>query len=155
MTECVLVTQSFLTVTPRTVACWASLPMGFPRQDYWKGLPCPSRGDPPNPGIKQRSPVLQADSLPSEPPGKPNDLWLGNSKFLCHSEYCYTAYFVIGTRLGQKAHIVLLISHKRKKSATWTISTSYTMNCPSCLLMASLALCSYLKINPVNASGVT
>ena len=118
MTECVLVTQSFLTVTPRTVACWASLPMGFPRQEYWKGLPCPSRGDPPNPGIKQRSPVLQADSLPSEPPGKPNDLWLGNSKFLCHSEYCYTAYFVIGTRLGQKAHIVLLISHKRKKSAT-------------------------------------
>jgi len=48
--------------------------MGFPRQEYWNGLPCPSQGDPPNPGIKPWSPVLQADSLPSEPPGKPNDL---------------------------------------------------------------------------------
>ena len=45
--------------------------MGFSRQEYWRGLPCPSPGDLPDPGIKSRSPVVQVDSLPSEPPGKP------------------------------------------------------------------------------------
>ena len=43
----------------------------FPRQEYWSGLPFPSPGNLPDPGIKPRSPALQADSLPSEPPGKP------------------------------------------------------------------------------------
>ena len=45
--------------------------MEFSRQDYWSGLPCPSPGDLPNPGIKSVSPALQEDSLPSEPPRKP------------------------------------------------------------------------------------
>ena len=45
--------------------------MGFSRQEYWSGLPCPPPGDLPNPGIKPKFPALQADSLPSEPPGKP------------------------------------------------------------------------------------
>ena len=45
--------------------------MGFSGQGYWSGLPLPSPGDLPNPGIKPESPALQADSLPSEPPGKP------------------------------------------------------------------------------------
>ena len=58
-------------VTPWTVACQAPPSMGFSRQEYWSGLPFPSPGDLPNPGIKPRSPALQADSLPSEPPGKP------------------------------------------------------------------------------------
>ena len=40
-------------------------------QEYWNVLPFPSPGDLPNPGIKPRSPTLQADALPSEPPGKP------------------------------------------------------------------------------------
>ena len=47
--------------------------MGFSRQEYWSGLPCPPPGDPLNPGIKPRSPPLQADSLPSETPGKPKN----------------------------------------------------------------------------------
>ena len=42
----------------------------FPRQEYWTGLPLPPPGDLPNPGIKPRPLALQADSLPSEPPGK-------------------------------------------------------------------------------------
>ena len=46
--------------------------MGFPRQEYWSVLPCLSPGDLPNLGIERGSPTLQADSLPSEPPGKPN-----------------------------------------------------------------------------------
>ena len=40
-------------------------------QEYWSGLPCPSPRDLPNPGIEPRSSALQADALPSEPPGKP------------------------------------------------------------------------------------
>ena len=44
--------------------------MGFSKQEYWSGLPFPSPGDLPNPGIELRSPVLQADALPSEPPEK-------------------------------------------------------------------------------------
>ena len=67
-----LVVQSCPTlVTPWTVACQAPLSMGFPRQEYWSGLPFPSPGDLPNPGIKPRFPELQVDSLPTELQGSP------------------------------------------------------------------------------------
>ena len=56
---------------PWTVAQQAPLFMEFFRQEYWRGWPFPFPGDLPNPGIEPRSPALQADSLPSEPPGKP------------------------------------------------------------------------------------
>ena len=49
----------------------ALLSMGFSRQEHWSGLLCPPPGDLPNPGIEARSATLQADSLLSEPPGKP------------------------------------------------------------------------------------
>ena len=58
-----------LFATPWTVARQAPLSMGFSRQDYWSGLPFPSPGNLPNPGIEFRSPTLQADSLLSEPQG--------------------------------------------------------------------------------------
>ena len=58
---------------PWTVAYQAPPSMEFSRQEYWSGLPFPSPGDLPDPGIKPRSPALQADALPSEPPGKPRD----------------------------------------------------------------------------------
>ena len=48
-------------------------PWGFSRQEYWSGLPCPPSEDLPNPGNKPRSPTLWADSLLSEPPGKPQN----------------------------------------------------------------------------------
>ena len=60
-----------LFATPWTVAHQAPPSMGFSRQEYWSGLPFPSPGDLSNPGIKPRSPTLQADILTSEPPGKP------------------------------------------------------------------------------------
>ena len=67
-----LVAKSCLTlVTPGTVAHQASLSRGFSWQEYWSGLPLPSPGDLPNPGIEAASPALQADSLPSEPLEKP------------------------------------------------------------------------------------
>ena len=60
-----------LFVIPWTAAYQAPLSMEFSRQEYWSGLPFPSPGDLPDPGIKPRSPVLQADALPSELLGKP------------------------------------------------------------------------------------
>ena len=65
-----------LFVTLRTIALQAPLSMGFSRQEYWRGLLCPPPGDLPNPGIEPRSPILQADSLPAEPQGKPKTTML-------------------------------------------------------------------------------
>ena len=71
-----LVAQSCLTLCDlhghqARPSCQAPLSMEYSRQEYWSGLPCPAPRDLPNPGIKPRSPTLQADSLPSEPLGKP------------------------------------------------------------------------------------
>ena len=60
-----------LFATPWTVVYQAPPFMGFSRQECWSGLPFPSQGDLPHPGIDPRSPTLQADTFPSEPPGKP------------------------------------------------------------------------------------
>ena len=66
------VTQSCLTLcNPWTVAHQSPRSMGFSRQEYWSGLPFPSPGDVPDPGIEARSPTLQADALTSASPGKP------------------------------------------------------------------------------------
>ena len=55
---------------PMMVAPQAPLSMEFSRQEYWIGLPFPTPGDLPDPRIEPGSPALQADSSPSEPPGK-------------------------------------------------------------------------------------
>ena len=60
----------WLFATPWTVAYHAPMSMEFSRQEYWSGLPFPSPGEFPNPGIEPRSSALQADSLLPEPPGK-------------------------------------------------------------------------------------
>ena len=65
-----LLSRVRLFATPWTVAYQAPPSLGFSRQEYWSGLPFPSPGDLPNQGIEPGSPVLQADALPSEPPGK-------------------------------------------------------------------------------------
>ena len=59
-----------LFATPWTIAHQAPPSMEFSRQEYWSGLPFPSPGDLPHPGIEPGSPTLQANTLPSEPPGK-------------------------------------------------------------------------------------
>ena len=74
MCVCMLLCRVRLFAAPWTVARQASLFMGFSRQEYSSGLPFPSTGDFPNPGTEPRSPILQVDSLPSEPPGKPRGL---------------------------------------------------------------------------------
>ena len=60
-----------LFATPQNIALQVPLFMGFSRQEYWSGLPFPSSGDLPNPGIEPGSSALQPDSLLSEPSGKP------------------------------------------------------------------------------------
>ena len=64
--------------------------MGFSRQEYWSGLPCPPPGDLPNPGIKPRSPTLQEDSLQTEPPGKPRNTGEGSVQFTSVTQLCST-----------------------------------------------------------------
>ena len=84
----------WLFATPWTVAHQAPLPMGFSREEYWSGLPCPSPGHLPNPGIEPRSPALQADSLLSELPG---ELYLfANCLFhvITHDIYMIPFHFV-------------------------------------------------------------
>ena len=65
-----LLSRVWLFATPWTVAHQAPPSTGFSRQEYWSGLPFPSPGDLPKPGIEPRSPALQANALTSEPPGK-------------------------------------------------------------------------------------
>ena len=63
--------------------------MGFPRQEYCSGLPFSSAGNLPDPGIEPRSPALQADSLPSDPPGNP----IFNAILRCKSnKTCWDLY---------------------------------------------------------------
>ena len=77
---CVCVSRVRLFVTPWTIACQGPLSMGFSRQEYWSRLPFPSPGNVPKPGIKPRSPALQADSLPIETPGKPKFIYSGTER---------------------------------------------------------------------------
>ena len=56
-----------------TIACQAPLSIGFPRQKYWSGLPFPSPGDLPNPGIEPTSPALASRVFTTDPPAKPRD----------------------------------------------------------------------------------
>ena len=74
-----------LFATPWTVDYQAPPSMEFPRQEYWSGLPFPSPGDLSDPGIKPRSPTLQADALPSEPPVA----WVAWQWSYCPVVFCF------------------------------------------------------------------
>jgi len=69
-------------VTSWTVTHQAPLSMGSPRQEHWSGFPYPPPGHLYNPGTELRSPTLHADSLPSEPPGKPRNTGVGSLSLL-------------------------------------------------------------------------
>ena len=81
--------QSCLTLaTLWTVVCQVSPSMGFSRQEFWSGLPCPPPGDLPDPGFEPGSPALQADALLSEPPGKSKVEWTVKELRLAHIWPC-------------------------------------------------------------------
>ena len=71
MLSCVWLIVTPCTVAHVTVALQAPLSMGFSRQEYWDGLPCPPPGDLPDPGIDPTSPTLAGRFITTEPPGKP------------------------------------------------------------------------------------
>ena len=79
-------------VTPWTIAFQASLSMGFPRQEYWSGLPFSSAGDLPDPGVKPMSPALQAYFLPLSHQGSLNS-GLRISKYYAYSASSWDFFF--------------------------------------------------------------
>ena len=80
----------WLFTIPRTVFYQASQSMGFSRQEYWSGLPFPSPGDLPDAGIEPWTPALQAEALPSEPPGKPSPMHACMLSRFSHFWLCVT-----------------------------------------------------------------
>ena len=77
-----------------TVAYQVPPSMGFSRQEYWSGVPFPSPGDLPHPGIEPGSPALEADALASEPPGKPSKRPPNRSMLLQMAKFC-SFFFMI------------------------------------------------------------
>ena len=117
-------------MTPWTVAHQAPLSVGFSRQEHWSGLLCPSPGDLPNPGMEAGSPALQADSLPSESPGKPYIITTNNFNCTQHvptlqfnlhyAKITYKFVSFLHRRMGeQKAQLTL--SYPRTKTVPASI----------------------------------
>ena len=99
----------WLFATLWTVAYQAPLSMRFSRQGYWSGLPFSSPGDLPNPGIELVFPALQADALPSEPPGSP--IYMCVCVCVCVYTYTHTyihVYIYIYSLLFKRIHGSLL-----------------------------------------------
>ena len=89
--------------------------MGFSRQEYWSGLPFPSPGDLPDPGIEPRSPALQAEALTSEPPGKPWWLFFLFFFFLKHTLTCMVSgnlFFLFPTGTPSKVCSLYYLHNK-------------------------------------------
>ena len=117
--EVKLLSHVRLFVTPWTVAHQAPPSLGFSRQEYWSGLPFPSPGDLPNPGIEPRSPAFQAEVLTSGPPGKPICKASSNNHFV------FLHLFFLG---------IALISASCTMSQTSVHSSSDTLSIRSNLL---------------------
>ena len=102
---------------PRTVARQAPLSMGFLRQEYWSGLPFPSPGHLPNSGVKPKSPVLQADSLPQSHQGSIEEVCL------CFTSWWFVLYYGRAEWklffLPYTCNGVLLISSKEWTTKPW------------------------------------
>ena len=91
-------------MTQWAVAYQAPLFMGFSRQEYWSGLLFPSPGGLLDPGIEPRSPTLKADTLTSEPPGKPLEQWTRSKlgKEYVKAAYCHYAYLILWRAYHEK-----------------------------------------------------
>ena len=136
-------------MTPWTLAHQAPLSMEFCRQECWSGIPFPSPAVLPNPGIKLGSPTLEADFLPSEPPGKPSFSVLSPLKIIT---ICLLSS-------------VQLLSRVRLFAASWITARQASLsitNSRSLLILMSIELVmpsnhlmplsSYLQSFPVSGS---
>ena len=92
--------------------------MEFSKPEYWSGQPFPSPGDIPNPGIKPRSPTLQADYLPAEPQGKPKNTGVRSLALL------QRIFLTQGSNLGllHCRQILYCLSHQGHPSNGQTIN---------------------------------
>ena len=112
--------------------------MEFSRQEYWNGLPFPSPGALPDPGVKPRSPTFQADSLPFEPPEKPphNSIYL--VQFRSVSQSCLT----LCNPMTAVCHTSLSITNSRSLLKLMSIELvmpfSHLILCCSLLLLPSI-----------------
>ena len=127
-----LLSHIWLFATLWTIACQVPLSMGFSRHEYWSGLLCSPPGDLPNPGIKSRSPALQADSLPAKPQGKPR---LMSDKMIFHFIWVENRYMCVF--LGGKNHSFSLCTMLNNPM------------CAMCLVVQScLTLCDPMNCSP-------
>ena len=137
-----LVAQSCLTVTPWTAAHQAPLSLRFSRQGYWSGLPFPSPGDLPNPGIEPGSPALQANSLPTELQGKLDMYILNCLKFQEAINACICKFWTDVEKLGKnylstkKTFYSKMIAWE-KHFCKWKNRRSY----PLCRIKSSRGIC--------------
>ena len=106
-----------LFVTPWITARQASLSMGFSRQEYWSGLPCPPPGNLPNPGIEPASPGLPADSLLLSHEGSPMKTYLATGHFILKNTSPYKGKAAVQSQLSPTALSASL--HKVKAWTCW------------------------------------
>ena len=133
--------------------------MEFSRQEYWSGLPFPSPGDCSNIGIKPRSPALQANSLPSESPGKPKSIhdYLKNHSF-DYTDLCWQSNSLLFNVLSNcflnelwTYALVSSCSHFFSKGAWWSLFMSLWgildsfLNCSSAGLGFNFPFCSVIS----------
>ena len=111
-----------LFATPRAVAYQVRPSMGFSRQEYWSGVPFPSPGDLLDPGVEAQSPALQADALPSGPPGRP--MCTGRCA-KCH-QVLHTHHLTRHTVLGEVCVHGYFV-HEKRKAQRWWGTEKYTL----------------------------
>ena len=94
--------------------------MGFSRQEYWRGLPFPSPGDLPDPGIEPGPPSLEADALTSEPPRKPYRMLMFTQMFKFHKIFFRKVF---------SSHWTQVSTQKKKKSVSRVETLCDFMDC--------------------------
>ena len=131
--------------TPWTAAYQAPLSMGFSRQEYWSGVPFPSPGHLPNPGIEPRFPVQQAHALPSEPPGNPGIMYHAKG-FKLRKKLVPT--FQTGVRLktlGVRTHITHFFYLQIASMCTTRIASRAYSSLPYLCSVSCARHCGYPK----------
>ena len=130
--------------------------MEFSRQEYWSELPCPSPGDLPDPGIEPGSPVLQVNSLPTEPTGKPNRLLNFVKYFSVSVERIifFSLYSLVVVIVQLLSHVQLFATPRAaasQASLSFTISLSFLkfMSIESVIPSNHLILCHPLLLLPL------
>ena len=121
-------------VTPWTVARQAPLSIGFSKQECWTGLPFPSPGDLPNPGIEPTSPALEGGLFTAEPPGKPSQL--SEQQFTCKA---------VGTSAMKRPSLRMVLAVRRNKTSRKGVTSLLERKLLPAKILAFLAQRSQMK----------